>query len=208
MERWSRPASLAAAVLFVVLFVVGFVLSTDTPSVSDSPSKVLAYYLHHQGRVGAAAYLIGLSIVFGLFWFGSLRGFLRRSEAAERLATVFLAGGVVFAVSGALAAGGLLALTDSPKHLTASAAQALNTASSDLSGVAFLAGLSVMWLASGLAIERSRLLPRWLGWIAIVLGVVAATPIGWFTAFAFVVWTVVVAVLVYLRTAPAAAPQA
>ncbi len=122
---------------------------------------------------------------------------------------MFLAGGVLFAVSGALAAGSLIAITDSPKHLSLSAAQALNTLQSDISGVAFLGGLAVMWLASGLAIVRSRLLPSWLGWIAIILGVVSVTPVGWFTAFALVVWTVIVAVLVYMRsgdTAPAASP--
>ena len=47
---------------------------------------------------------------------------------------------------------------------------------------------------------------NWPGWLAIVLGVVSVTPVGWFTAFALVVWTVVVAVLVYVRTAPLAAP--
>ena len=67
---------------------------------------------------------------------------------------------------------------------------------------------SVMWLASGFAIVRSRLLPSWLSWIAIVLGILAVTPVGWFTAFALVVWTVIVAVLVYMRTAPQAAPAA
>lgn len=44
--------------------------------------------------------------------------------------------------------------------------------------------------------------------MAIVFGVVAVTPIGWFTAFALAVWTLIVAVLVYLRTAPGPATPA
>ncbi len=83
MDRWGRAGSLAAGVLFAVLLVIGFVLTNDTPDTSDSPGKVLAYYLHHQDRINVGAYMIGLSIVFGLFWFGSLRAFFRRSEAAN-----------------------------------------------------------------------------------------------------------------------------
>jgi hypothetical protein len=50
----------------------------------------------------AGAYLIGLSLFFGLFFFGSLRGYLRRSAAAERLAAIVFAGGALFAVAGSV----------------------------------------------------------------------------------------------------------
>jgi hypothetical protein len=206
--RWNRFASLAAGVLFVVLLLIGFLITSNTPDVTDTAQKVQSYYVAHRGRTGAGAYLIGLSIFFGLFWFGSFRGFLRRSPAAERLAAVFLAGGVLFAVSGALVAGTLFALTDSPRHLDPSAAQALNVLQNDLEAAAFQAGMAVMWVAAGLAIERSRLLPRWLGWTAIVIGIVALTPVGWLTVFALMVWTLVVSVLVYMRSTDGSEPGA
>jgi hypothetical protein len=204
-DAWARLGSLVAAALFVVLLVLGFVLSGDTPSVTASTTKVLSYYQAHSDRIDLASYLVGLSIVFGLFWFGSLRAYLRESPAAERLMVVFVMGAVLFAVSGAIVSGLGFALSDSPKHLTPAAAQALNTLESDLQATAFLGGMAVMWVASGLAIVRSRLLPAWLGWVAIVLGVVSVTPIGWLTVFALVVWTVIVSALVYVRTAPTAA---
>ncbi len=213
LDRWGRLGSLVAGVLFVVLLAVGFVLSGNTPNSDSSGLKVISYYHSHNGRLTAAAYLITLSLFFGLFFFGSLRGYLRQSAVAERLAAVALAGGVLFAAAGALAAGSLFALADVPAKLTSGAAQALNVIQSDLATGALLAGLGVVYMASGLAIERSRLLPRWLGWVSIVLGVVALTPIGWLTLFALAVWTLIVSALIYRRSngaadAPSPAPAA
>jgi uncharacterized protein involved in cysteine biosynthesis len=54
-----------------------------------------------------------------------------------------------------------------------------------------------------LAIVRSRLLPRWLGWLSIVAGIVALTPIGWIALFALAVIVLILAGFVCVRdTAP------
>jgi len=97
MSRWLRRLAPLTDVVFVVLFVIGFILLSDgTPSSSASGAKVVSYYnAHNQGGIG---FTLMLSMVFGLFFFGILRSYLRRAPRAEWLSAVALCGVVVFAI--------------------------------------------------------------------------------------------------------------
>ena len=66
----------------------------------------------------------------------------------------------------------------------------------------------VFSISIGLAIIASGALPKWLGWVQVVIGVVAFTPVGFFGFFVTLLWSVIVAILIYRRTAPAAAAPA
>jgi hypothetical protein len=44
--------------------------------------------------------------------------------------------------------------------------------------------------------------------VQVVIGVVAFTPVGFFGFFVTLLWSVIVAILIYRRTAPAAAAPA
>jgi len=58
-------------------------------------------------------------------------------------------------------------------HLSAPAAQTLNILENDLNGFLVQAGLGTLMLAFGAAMLRSRLMPLWLGWTTVVIGVLA-----------------------------------
>ncbi|OLE37775.1 MAG: hypothetical protein AUG48_03645 [Actinobacteria bacterium 13_1_20CM_3_68_9] len=80
----------------------------------------------------------------------------------------------------------------------------------------FLAGIAVFMFASGICVLRHGGRPRWLGWVAIVIGVVSLTPIGFVGFLAVFVWVLVVSIVLYLSgaetptttTPPPAAPTA
>ena len=207
-SRLSRHAPLTG-IAFFALLAVGFVLTWNTPSSNTSAAKVLSFYTSHQHQQKAGNYLIGLSLFFGLFFLGNLSGFLRRDPAVARLAAIAFGGAVLFAAAGGVSAGVGFALADVPHHLNAGAAQALNLLSNDLGTLMLIGGLGVVLMATGLAIVRSGLLPRALGWFAIVFGVVALTPIGWFSLFALGLFVLILVPLLYRRDrapAPATTP--
>ena len=55
-------------------------------------------------------------------------------------------------------------------------------------------------MSAGLAIIRGALLPVWLGWVALVLGIVALIPpIGFGAFIGFVVWSLVVGIIMFMR---------
>jgi hypothetical protein len=125
-----------------------------------------------------------------------------------RLAATAFGGAVLFAVGGGLAAGLQFALVDVPSKLSPAAAQALNLLENDMSVFALTAGVAVLLMAPGIAIVRTRLLPVWLGWIAIVIAVVGLTPVGFFAFLAAGLWTLVASILIYTRhDSPTVAPR-
>ena len=60
-------------------------------------------------------------------------------------------------------------------------------------------GLVIFTLSSGIAIVRYGVLPKWLGWVAIVLAIVGITPIGFFAFLAGGLWMAIVSVMLALQ---------
>jgi hypothetical protein len=168
---------------------------------------VISYARNHGGALDASAVLIGFSLVFGLFFYGQVRAVLRRTAATESLAAVSFGGAVLFAAGGGVAAGTSLALADHPGRLTPAAAQTLNVLGRDLPMILF-AGAGILMLAAGIAIVRSRLLPAWLGWAGIVLGVVGVLPVGFVAVLAAAAWTLAASVVMTLGAAKEAVEAA
>jgi hypothetical protein len=132
------------------------------------------------------------------------------------VATVGFAGAAVFGVAGALAAGVLWASADGVGHYDAASQQVLN--SLQLDGTAFLigAGAGTMVIAWGICAISGSVLPTWVGWLGIVLGIATVVlPFGLGPLFA-AVWLLVVSIILLTRSgtpttataAPAAQPGA
>ena len=91
---------------------------------------------------------------------------------------------------------------------TIGAAQVLNVLDAN-DFIPMVSGIAVLLLASGLSVVRHGGLPRWLGWVGVVLGVLMFTPAGFFGFLASGVWIVIASVLLTLaRRSVAPAPAA
>lgn len=202
MQR--RVIPLITGIPFVALVVVSIFTGPGGNSATNSnanPAKTLAYFqAPHAHYAGLSALLITLAVTIGLFFFASVRDYLRRDEAQASLAGTAFGGAIIFGASGALSAGALLAISDSPKTLLPATAQMLNLIQNDVSNGMQAAGLAIFFLAVGIAVIRSRLLPLWWGWVTIVLGLVAASVILSFAAFIGMgVWAIVTAIMMYIK---------
>ncbi|HEV3266529.1 MAG TPA: hypothetical protein VG014_13465 [Acidimicrobiales bacterium] len=199
--RWSKLAPLLGLVFVVV---VGASVSTaNTPNTSNSPASILAYYQAHTGQVRASAFLVAPAVIFGLFWFAYLRNWLQRDDVNERWGAIAFAGGILFAVTGAVAGGVEFALVDTPAHLTASTATVLNFLEGDIPFILASMAFGVMAIAAGIAMIKSRALPSWLGVFSVVVGILGALPVGDFFALpAIGIWTLLVAGVMWFRTDP------
>jgi hypothetical protein len=198
-DRWSRRAPLTG-VLFVGLLVATFALSWNTPDDKASGAKVISYFHSHRSQELTANVLGAYAVVFWLFFTGSLRGFLRRAGVSEALATTAFGGAILFGVGGAILSAFGFTLANEINHLDAQGAHTINLISN---GIFFpiAAGQAVFAITSAIAILRTRALPAWLGWVALVFGVVSVTPVGFFATFALLLWSLIVSVLVYRRSA-------
>jgi hypothetical protein len=200
-DRLSRFAPLTGLV-FVALAVVSLLIEKESPGNTATGAKVIAFYEANHSNVRSSNFLFVLAFLFFLFFAASLRGFLRRTPAAEALSALVLAAAAVLTVGVTLFAGIEFALAADPSHLEPAAAQALNVLGNELFFPLAL-GASVFGIAAGLAILRGAQLPNWLGWVILVLGIAEITPAGEIGFFGFIIWTVVVSVLIYLRSGAA-----
>jgi hypothetical protein len=204
---WARYAPLSG-LLFVALGVVSIIVSGfDSVATDDTTQEVLDFWSDNDGQQIASAILTALSMVPFLWFLGVLRSTLRLAEGGTgRLSATAYAGGIVL-VGFALANSALqFAVADSVGDVPAEVTQALSVLYSDFF-LGFPIGFGTLMLATALVLLRTRVLPTWLGWFALVLGILAFFgPVGFFAFLVFLIWVAIASVVLYQRGEPAATP--
>ena len=198
-DRWGRLAPLTGVLFGVIVMGAVFTNNSETPKPSASAARVILYYSAHRSEVETSGILFAIAFLVLVLFAGALRSYLRRTSAAEGLGALVLAGAVMMAV-GAIGATGLeYGLAHNLHDLSPEAAKTVNFISTELF-LPVLAGAFVFAVCGGLAILRGAALPKWLGWVAIVLGIAAIIPPASFPALlGFLIWSIVVSILMYLR---------
>jgi hypothetical protein len=94
-----RLAALGGAIFFALLLAFG-ILTSGTPSVTDSGRETFAYLSAHDGRLQLAAVLLGLAMPGALVFLSGLFRMVREAEGGRpALAVAALGGGVLAAAS-------------------------------------------------------------------------------------------------------------
>ena len=169
-------------VAFFLVGVAAFIVGGQ-PKAADKPAReVVDYYLNHQTRVEVSAVLGIIASALLVFFAAYLRKVLREAAGdGETLSLVaFIGLGFValgFAIDGTIA----FALADRADDVTPAAVQAMQSLYDD-DFLPIVLGVALFLLATGSSTLRSRALPRWLGWLMLVLGVIAFTPVGFASA--------------------------
>jgi hypothetical protein len=202
LARWQRIEPLAG-VVFVVLAVIAVVTAAGEDFLAD-PSEVADYYVDNSDRVIAAGIIGGIAI-FAFFWFvGAVRNRLRVRETPEGgLPALAFGGGIaaatlVLLANAATMAGAFRAEDDG--RIEPAVAAALNDVSSLIIGIAAPIALAVFVAATGIVSIATGVLPRWLGWLSLLLALGFLIPfISFIFWLPFGVWVLAVSVLLYLR---------
>ena len=197
-DRWTRLAPLTGVIAAVLAVSAGIVTGSDRPSGDAAADEVIAFYTDKDSAQIAASILFAYAALFLVFFAGALRVALRRGEAHGGLSALTLAGGVITALGMLIIAGLTFTLADTADSLDPAAAQALNALNEDFF-FPLAIGLATLFLASGIAIVRGTALPAWLGWVAIVIGIAALTPVAFGALFFGGIWILVVSVWLAAR---------
>lgn len=183
------------------LFTVGFVVSVlflegETPSEKASPQRVMAYYNSHQARSLTSVFLAPLAATLLVLFAAHLRAVARdRGGRAGPGPTVLLAGAVLWAAGILAGSVTTLALVSASDNGQDQVAQTLNVLSNS-GWIPFIGGLAVMLIGAGLTVLSTGILPRWMGWVAAVVGVVSlAGPGGFLGFFVAPLWLLVSGVI-------------
>jgi hypothetical protein len=202
-SAWLVPLAGAAA---VILFVIAFVVGGNSPDGNDSIRKIVSFYRDHDSDQQVAAALLAWGTALFLLFVSGLWRVLRNAAPERRGATsLVLVGGALFAVGATIFAGLTFTLGDLADDLGPGSLQTLNALNSDMFFTVAL-GTFAFLVGSGAAIIQTGALPKWLGWVTVVLGVIAISPFGFFVFLALGLWILVVSALLAFRsTTPARA---
>jgi hypothetical protein len=200
---WLVPLT---GVGFIVLGILSFVVGGEPHSADDPVKQVVAFYVDNKDSVEVGAF-IGVAATVLLVFFGAyLRRLLHAAAGeGEMLSLIAFAGVVIVAVGFAIDGTILIALSESADDIDPTAVQALQ-ALWDNDFIPIMLGVLLFLWGTGLSVIRSGVLPKWLGWLMIVLGVVGVTPIGFVSVIAAALLVLLLSVLLSVRARGAAVP--
>jgi hypothetical protein len=195
----SRLARLAplSGVLFVGLLIASFIVGGEVPD-SDAPTDEVVSFWIDNDDANIISALLGALAAVSLTWFGgSVRVALRRAEGDPgRLAALAFGGFLFAAVGGSIFSGLQFSAAETAGEVPDEVTQTLSVLNSDMFAT-FIVGVIIAFLASAVTILRFGGLPRWLGYVAILIAVLGVTPAGFGAFIAAGVWILVVSVLLY-----------
>ena len=157
----------------------GRILIGGEPKDAGNPAQeIVDHYIDNKDSIIIGAAIFGLACVALVFFAGYLRTVLRRAEGeGGMLSALTLVGAGIMATGLAIDATLLFAIAEAADDLDPAAVQTLQ-AFWDNDFMPIAVGSVVFLLSSGIAIVRYSVLPKWLGFVAIILGIVGLTPAG------------------------------
>jgi hypothetical protein len=207
-QRRLIPLSGIAFVVLVLLDVIAF--GGSTPASDSSPAKLVSYYDEHEGKQVLTAFVLAACVpllaLFGVY----LASVLETASGASIWSRLLTLGTAVASAMILLAAFIHFALTDAANHVRGDGIRALAYLDGD-GWIAWNAALGVMMLgAAGAVLAARRVLPRWLGWAALVLGIALFIPFAdFFGLLLTLLWLAAVSIMLWRSERPEAiaAPQ-
>jgi hypothetical protein len=184
MNSWTNRWLVWTGPLFAVIFVGAlFTLEGNSPGEKASANEVVSYFESRQGRTLTEVFLTPLLCALLLLFTSQVRNMVRERRLAAGVGpTVMLAGSVLWASGMLLGSTTQLAVASASHHNQDQVAQTMNVLANDV-WLPFIAGIAVTLLGAGLTVLQSGILPRWLGWVALVAGIVSLAGPGGFVGF-------------------------
>jgi hypothetical protein len=204
---WLVPLTGAA---FLVFLILSFIVQGEPKQADDPVDEIVDYYVDNKDSIQIAAILSVVAGVFLIFFGAHLRAVLRAGEGEGGMLSILpLVGLSIVAVGGAIDGTILFATAEAAEDIEPTSVQTLQ-ALWDNDFLPFVLGTLVFLWSVGIAVLQTGALPKWLGWVAIVLGIVGLIPadIAFAAAIGTALWILVVSILLSVRARRETAPPA
>jgi hypothetical protein len=204
-KTWWAPLT---GVAFIVLVIAGFAVMGE-PKDAQSPTKeIVDYYVDNKDAVRIGGLLTVAAGVLLIFFGAQLRQVLHAAGGeGEVLSLVAFVGTAIVATAAAIDGTIMFSLAEAADDIDPVAVQALQ-ALWDNDFLPFMLGILCFLWATGLAVIRTGVLPKWLGWVMILFGVVGFTPVGFASGIVAAILVLVLSVILTLRARRQEVPAA
>ena len=188
---------------FVVVGIVSFLIGGEPKSADDPVKDIVSFYVDNKDSIQIGAFMGVAAGLLLIFFAAQLREVLRgAADGSEMLAHVSFIGLTIVAVGFAIDGTILFALAEAADDIDPTAVQGLQALWDNDFLPIMLGVLCFLW-ATGIAVIRTRVLPVWMGWLMVLLGIVGLTPIGFAAAIGSALLVLVISVMLALRGRPA-----
>lgn len=209
MERNSREWLVPlTGIAFIVLLVVSLIVQGSPKGADDGPAAVAKWYLDNKDAAEISSFIGVVGAALLIFFGAYLRKVLEAAEGpGSMLPILALIGVTIVAIGGAIDGMLLFAAAEAADDIPAPEIQTIQ-AIWDNDFLPFFLGVLVFLWSVGLSVLRSGVLPKWLGWFAIVFGVISlAGPIGFIGALGAAVWIIIASIMLSMRARGPASAQ-
>jgi hypothetical protein len=201
-REWWVPLT---GVAFIVVAIVGAIIAGEPPDADSPVQEIVDHYTDNKDAIEAGSFVGAAAGVLLVFFGAYLRSVLSAAEGPGGiLSALALVGTAVVAVGLAIDITISIALAEAVDDIEPAAVQALQ-ALWDNDFVPLALGSLIFLISTGLSILRHGALPKWLGWVALVLAVIGFTPIGFVAFIGAGLWIAVVSVMLTVRARAATA---
>jgi hypothetical protein len=205
-REWLVPLT---GVAFIVVGIASFIISGEPKSADEPVNEVVDFYLDNKDEIQISAVLGTGASALLIFFAAYLRKVLRAAAGPGEMLSLVSFLGLAFVAMGFAIDGTIMfALAEAADDIDPIAVQSLQ-ALWDNDFLPIMLGLLAFLWATGISVIRSGALPRWLGWIMIVLGIAAVTPIGFVSFLGAAILVLIISIMLSLRARsapPTAAP--
>ena len=170
--------------------------------------ELVEHYTDNKDSIMIGAALIAWAAASMAFFGGYLRTVLRdRGGDSGFLPSMAMAGALAIAIGGSIDATIIFTMAETADDVGPGTILTLSALyENDFFPIAL--GTFIFLLATGLSVVRGAgALPKWLGWVAILLAVVTLTPIGFVGFMGMGLFTLIVSILLTIRAGSPAAPR-
>ena len=204
----TRLLPLTGPLFTVLSLVVVFGVQGETPGVDASGETLVDHYRDEQATSIVAALLTPLLATLLILFVAHLRAVARERRVSTGAGpTVMMSGAVLWAAGMLLGSVMELALVDAADQRRAAAAETLNVLL-NASWLPYIAGIAITLIGAGITVLGSDFLPRWLGWVALVVGLVSLVgPGGFLGVFVAPLWLLVAGALMARPSIPLRDPH-
>jgi hypothetical protein len=207
-ERWGP----GLGVVGIVLWAIAFAFGSGAPDTEDSDAAIRSWFASesHQDSQLAAFFLFAVGTLCVVAFYGALRERLADAEPSPaRISQLAFGAGLLSAAFEMIAVIAFVA----PSFVASdtSSADVLPSTFRILSDMGYSAwvfgtmvGAVAVWATSAIAL-RSGVLPRWFGWLGIVVGIVQLFAILFVPILVYWAWIAIASILLVLRASPTSA---
>jgi len=199
MDRSDKAwVPLVTGLGFAVLLIVSIIVTGSPKGADDGPAAVAQWYSDNKDAAEIGSFIGAIAGGFLIFFGAYLRKVLEPG-AGTMLAILPLIGVAIVATGAAIDGMLMFAAAEAVGDIPAPEVQTIQ-AIWDNDFLPFLLGVLVFNWSVGLAVLKSGALPKWMGWAAIVFGVIGlAGPIGFFGAIGAGLWIIVASIMLSMR---------